>query len=307
MSVTALVPTVVHEAPASQPPVSGRPVGDGVPLPLPLPGWGAADALAALSQARCLLPLPLPDPTVVSALTTVVLRAGAYAVKVYPPGTDPEHLSHVTAALRGSTAAHLPCAAPVVTDHGVLVLSQWLPAAGPVSWSRLGGLLRSFHDQHADAPMPPWTPLSRLAGQAVLLPPDAAGVLLDAQAALLDALAGVRSELGEGLIHGDVSPSNVMSTPHGPRLIDLDWVARAPREYDLSSASRRFRAGQLSGRTYAGFCRGYGFDVCSWPGLPVLDRIADLGGVAFRLWDSLHHGRDLHWLERELRIWRTPL
>jgi hypothetical protein len=312
MSLTALAPATVLAAPMTLLPAAAPVVAPDdrvldTAFPLPLPGWGAADAVAALSQAGPMLPVPLADCAVVSALTTVVLRAGAYAVKVYPPGTDPEHLRHLTAALSGSTAAHVPCAPPVVTDHGVLVLSTWQPATGPVSWSRLGGLLRSFHDQHADVPMAPWAPLSRLPGQAALLPPEAAGVLVEARAALLDALAGVRSELGEGLIHGDVSPSNVLGTPDGPRLIDLDWVARAPREYDLSSASRRYRAGEISRRTYAGFCRGYGFDVCSWPGLPVLDRVADLGGVVFRIWDSLHRGRDLRWLDRELRRWRTPL
>jgi hypothetical protein len=29
--------------------------------------------------------------------------------------------------------------------------------------------------------------------------------------------------------------------------------------------------------------------------------------VAFRLWDSRHHGLDLDWVEHELRVWRTPL
>ena len=36
----------------------------------------------------------------------------------------------------------------------------------------------------------------------------------------------------------------------GITLIDLDWVARAPREYDLSSAARRFRAGEIDRSTY---------------------------------------------------------
>ena len=113
--------------------------------------------------------------------------------------------------------------------------------------------------------------------------------------------------MGEGAIHGDVSPANVMRTPEGPRLIDLDWVARAPREYDLASAARRVRAGEMSRRDYARFCTAYGVDVRSWPGLPLMDRIADLGGVAFRLWDCRHHGQDLAWVERELREWTMPL
>ena len=276
-------------------------------LPLPAGTWGSQDALAALAEARGELPFLEGDPTLVSALTTVVLRCGQYAVKVYPPGTDPIHLDLLSRALDGSVTAHRASCPSVVTSHGVLTVTPWLPDARPVSWGELGSLLRAFHVEHALAPVPAWTPLSRLASQVEPLPGDAAAVLLAARDALLTALAEVRSELGEGTIHGDVSPSNVMRTPTGPRLIDLDWVGWAPREYDLSSASRRVAAGEISRRTYARFCASYDFDVRSWPGLPLLNRIADLGGVAFRLWDSRHHGLDLDWLEHELRVWRTPL
>jgi hypothetical protein len=237
MSVLGLTPCTVAVSP---------------PLPLPPASWGAPEALAALAQARPWLPVLLPEPVVASALTTVVLRAGDYAVKVYPPGTDPAHLERLADALAGSATAHLPLGPPVTTAHGVVTLAPWLPAARPVPWGELGTLLRRFHADHAAADVPAWT-------------------------------------------------------PPGPRLIDLDWVARAPREYDLASAARRFRVGDISRRTYARFCRGYGFDVRAWPGLPVLDRIADLGGVAFRIWDSRHHGVGLDWLARELPAWRTPL
>jgi len=278
-------------------------------LPLPLPGntWGVADAVAAVLEARDLLPMPLPAPVVVSSLTTVVLRCGPFAVKVYPPGTDPGHLARVTAALAASTAAHLPVLPPVVTSHGVLTVTPWLPAARSVSWGEMGSLLGSFHRQHAAADLPEWSPLSRVPSQVASLPDEAAEVLLDARRVLLTALGEVRSALGDGIVHGDVSPGNVLRGPEGPVLIDLDWVARAPREYDLSSASRRVADGEISPECYTAFCASYGFDVRSWPGLPVLNRIADLGGVAFRIWDSRRHGLPLDWVDAELRGWRTPL
>jgi hypothetical protein len=277
------------------------------PLPLPVGGWGGAEGLAALAEARAQLPVELPAATVVSALTTVVLRAGEYAVKVYPPDTDAARLDRLADVLAGSATAHVPLTPAVVTSYGVVTLTRWLPPARPVSWPELGTLLRAFHCEHAAAFVPRWTPLSRLASQVASLPEECAAVLLGARESLLAALADVSSEVGEGPIHGDVSRSNVMRTDSGPRLIDLDWVAWAPREYDLASAARRFRAGEISRWTYARFCSAYGFDVRSWPGLPVLDRIADLGGVAFRLWDSHHHGLDLDWVQDELRVWATPL
>lgn len=278
-----------------------------MPLPMPVGPWGAAQALAALEEARSLLPVALPAATVVSALTTVVLRCGDHAVKVYPPGTDPAHLDRISAVLAGSGTAHLPCLPAVTTAYGVLTVASWLPAGRPVTWTELGGLLRDFHREHSTAGVPRWTPLSRLESQVAGLRPEWAQVLLDARSRLLSALDEVESWVGEGAIHGDVSPSNVLRTPDGPRLIDLDWVGRAPREYDLASAARRVRSGEISRRAYEGFCTTYGVDVRSWPGLPLMDRIADLGGVAFRLWDSRHHGRDLGWVEQEIREWTTPL
>lgn len=304
MSLTQ--PVVVAPRPMSV--ATPRPVAtSSCPLPLPRPDWGAPQALAAYARARRLDPSLPRRASVVSALTTVVLRAGDLAVKVYPPGTDPGHLDRLGRALAGSGTAHPTLAAPVVTAYGVVSVSAWLPASRPVSWPELGTLLRAFHAEQAGADVAPWTPLSRLPSQVAGLPEEAAQVLLAARAVLLEELAGLRSELGPGTIHGDVSPSNVMCTEAGPRLIDLDWMARAPREYDLASAARRVRAGEMSPRTYRAFCTAYGHDVRGWPGLPVLDRIADLGGVAFRLWDDRHHGRSLGWVPDELKVWRTPL
>ena len=64
---------------------------------------------------------------------------------------------------------------------------------------------------------------------------------------------------------------------------------------------------EMDRSTYRGFCRAYGHDVLGWEGLPLIDRVADLAGVVFRLWDSRHHGRDLDWLPGELRLWRSPV
>jgi len=276
-------------------------------LPLPADSWGVEQALDAVAEAREAVPFELGEATLVSVLTTVVLRCGEYAVKVYPPGTDASHLNRLARALAGSSSAHLPLCPSLVTAHGVLTVARWLPEARPVTWGELGAALRDFHAEHAHADVPEWKPLSRLASQVEALSDESAAVLLGARDTLLAALAEVRSELGEGTIHGDVSPTNVMRTLTGPRLIDLDWVGRAPREYDLSSASRRVADGEISHDTYEQFCTAYGFDVRSWPGLPLLDRIADLGGVAFRLWDSRHRGLNLDWVEDEVRLWRFPL
>ncbi|MEW1954309.1 phosphotransferase [Terrabacter sp. NPDC080008] len=281
---------------------------DPLPLPLPAPGWGAADAHAALELARGQLPLQVgPADEVLGLLTTVVLGAGQHVVKVYPPGTDAAHLDRIHAALAGSRTATTPLVPAAVTPHGVVTVAARLSGGCPVTWPEAGRLLRDFHAEHAGADVAPWSPLSRLESQAEVLPEEDAEVLRAARDGLLSALAGVRSELGHGVIHGDVSPSNVMHDGIRAALIDLDWVAVAPREYDLASASRRFRAGELDRQTYRDFCAAYGHDVLGWEGLPLLDRIADLAGVVFRIWDCRHHGRDLDWLPAELGLWHSPL
>lgn len=275
--------------------------------PLPAPGWGVAEALDAVAEARLALPLPGVAATVVSALTTVVLRVGDLAVKVYPPGTDREHVARIATALAGSDTALLPVGAPVVTSWGVVSASPWLGSPRPVGWVETGALLRRFHADHADADVAAWDPLRRVVTTVAGLPDEAAGVLLDARAALLDALARLDSPLGVGVVHGDVSPLNVMHDGARAVLIDLDFVARAPLEYDLSSPARRFDSGEVDAATYLGFCRAYGADVRTWDGRGVLDRIAQLGGVAFRLWDDRRHGRPLDWVADAVRTWRTPL
>jgi len=278
-----------------------------VALPLPTPGWGAADAVAALELARPYLPVEVGSAgEVLGLLTTVVLGAGAHVVKVYPPGTDAAHLDRIHAALAGSRTATTALVPSVVTPHGVVTVAARLAGGPPVTWPEVGALLRAFHTEHGDADVASWSPLSRLESQVAVLPEEDAAVLRSARDGLLSALAGVRSELGHGVIHGDVSPSNVMHDGTRAALIDLDWVAVAPREYDLASASRRFRAGELDRGTYRDFCAAYGHDVLGWEGLPLLDRIADLAGVVFRIWDCRHHGRDLDWLPAELELWGTP-
>lgn len=278
------------------------------PLPLPTSGWGAAHGLAALELARPHLPVPIGhDVEVVSALTTVVLRVGDHAVKVYPPGTSGAHLDELSARLAGSLTAHIAAVGAVTTEHGVVTVAPWLACVGESTWAELGTLLRRFHTEHDRTELPAWTPLSRLPSQVAALPTEHAAVLLEARALLLAALAGLRSELGRGVIHGDVAVSNAMQTPEGLRLIDLDWAAVGLREYDLAGAARRVAAGEISPGEYRAFCDAYGYDVRSWPGLPVLNRIADLGGVAFRLWDDRHHGRPMDWVSAEVALWRTAL
>jgi len=285
---------------------AARPPGHD-PLPFPAVTWGGPEALAAIDAARPCLPTPLPEAHVVSVLTAIVARAGQYAVKVHPPGTDAGHLERVGDALAGSSSAVVPLHQPVATEHGVVSLLPWLEPAAPVGWPDVGALLRQFHTEHAGAAVAPWTPLRRVAQATAGLAAADQAVLLGARDTLLAVLAGLDWLWPPDVIHGDVSPSNVMRAEGRPVLVDVDFVAVGPREYDLASAALRRTTGEIDRSTWLGFCRAYGADVLGWSGLPVLHRVMQLGAVAFSLWDCQRSGRPLDWMPDVVAGWRTPL
>ena len=267
--------------------------------------------LAAVRAAAPQLGLPRADvgrARVVQLLSTAVLQARGLAVKVYPPGTDPSRLVAQAGALEAAPELWVrPVAGPVATAAGVVTAYPWVPAAAPVGWPEVGALLRQWHA--ADVPtdgLPAWAPLHRLPGQVeayAALPGADRGlvrVALSAREHLLEQVAGLESVLGTGVIHGDVSPSNVLRRGGRPVLIDSDFVAVGPKEYGLVPAAQRRERGELDEAEYLDFCAAYGHDVRSWPGLGLIEEICSLGAVTFRLWCAARRGEDVSWLDRAL-------
>jgi hypothetical protein len=82
--------------------------------------------------------------------------------------------------------------------------------------------------------------------------------------------------LPRGLVHGDAHPGNVLVGPGGPVLCDFDSSCVGPPEWDLTPlAVGRERFGDPAGR-YQSLVDGYGFDVTSWSGFPVLRAVREL-------------------------------
>ena len=286
----APVSTVPDLAPA---PARALPVD---PLPLPQPGWGAEQARAAVAEAALVLPGIAGPARLVRAVSTVVLHVGECAVKVHPPGTDPLHLARVHAVLADSPVALTATAAPVVTSHGVVTVTPWTLPAQPLGWGEVGEVLRTLHELPTADALPAWVPLRRLPAQLLDLPEPHARALLDRRSALLDRLADLDPVLPPGALHGDVAPDNVLTTPSGPRWIDLDFACHGLREYDVAAVVRRYAAGELSDADYRAFVHAYEVDLRGWPGLALLDALCALSGTGFLLWADRCAGRPSPWL-----------
>jgi hypothetical protein len=180
-------------------------VGTSVLVAAPEPGWlfrvepGAHERRAA-SQV---------------AVATVLAAAGVPAVRVVA-GVDQ----------------------PVATDAGVITIWELEELTGaPVGAGELGALARQLHD--VDLAAVPGTH-----GDIGKLDP------LGAVTSLLDGLSDpdarwLASHAGDlatawdtvdapgGLVHGDLHAGNVLATPHGPVLADLELSGTGPVAYDL--------------------------------------------------------------------------
>ena len=102
-------------------------------------------------------------------------------------------------------------------------------------------------------------------------------------AELRERYAGLEFVLPAGPVHGDANVGNVIRRADGVAvLIDMDGFAAGPREWDLVLTAMYFeRFGWHTAQEYREFVTGYGFDVMTWPGYPVLRDVRELIMVAW--------------------------
>jgi aminoglycoside phosphotransferase (APT) family kinase protein len=80
----------------------------------------------------------------------------------------------------------------------------------------------------------------------------------------------------QGFIHGDAHRSNLIVTPDQVLLADFDWVARGPREWDLTPTAVAAQRFGLPEKDYAAFADAYGRDVLAWTGYPTLRAVREV-------------------------------
>ena len=216
--------------------------------------------------------------------------------------------------------AGIPVAAPAVelADGPIQAGERW---AGLWRWERslpgrpdpavTGRALRRLHEAllEWDEPVPVLDPIvtssERLAQvrQAEVLPAASVDFLGERLDSLKEEWDGFNTELEVGPIHGDFKIANLMTTPEGPLIMDLDDVRVAPWEWDLATSSRSAHDG-WSAEEWPAFSSGYGHDLLAQPEAEPLRELTHLGALIFQLArhsspQRLQRGRALldQWLE----------
>jgi hypothetical protein len=154
--------------------------------------------------------------------------------------------------------------------------------------AELGVLLRQLHSLETPLSLvlPVLRPFARVDMRidgADLAEQDRA-FLRDRLTELREAYARLEFELPMGLIHGDANIGNIIRRQADGVAVLIDWdgVSTGPREWDLVLTAMYFeRFGWHTAQEYREFVTGYGFDVMSWPGYPVLRDIRELIMVAW--------------------------
>jgi len=224
------------------------------------------------------------------------LRSHATAVFLVPQAkavlrvSRPEHHDALVRAVkitRWLSENHLPVTVPFdvaqPAESRGYVVTLWRHYPQPDGPSPepeyLGEILRVLHELPAPpVPLPAYQPhaslRSTIEASSTLSQPDRDWLLARSDA-LLAAFRELDSPLGNGLIHGDAYPGNILWDGQHVRLGDWDEAAIGPREADIANTFQGVRFGRTTEQLRA-FSRAYGYDLSEWPGLPILTSLRDL-------------------------------
>lgn len=244
--------------------------------------WDArrAEAVARTALVTGVVPGDPSSLRLIRLGTNGVFLAGDAVVRVSPPDEDPVLLAQQI-ELAGWLADHrFPTPRPLTPDTPVvdgLLVSSWQRVEGrpgdQVDRRALGALLRRFHEltNTYEGQLPEWQPLGRLGTRLDSVSSDRVfteddrGLLCRWRDELTAAAASTEWTLVSGPLHGDVHTGNVLVGDDGPVLLDLDRIARGPREWDLTQpvgSTDRFGGREAD---LDEFMVGYGWDLRSWP------------------------------------------
>ncbi|WP_143261688.1 phosphotransferase family protein [Allokutzneria sp. NRRL B-24872] len=257
------------------------------------------DARAVLAAACDQVGLDSRDATLVQAVDNSVFRLARTPafIKVMTNPFLAHRARNSVAAARLLAAAGVPAVRPLFdVPNPVFVdecsVSFWHEEPGSTASPSGGELARRLAQLHRLPTTSPvlldWDPVaalrSRIGGADAAEPSDID--FLTRRCDEIEAeLAELSYELPTAVIHGDAHPGNLIMTPAGSLLCDLDTVAIGPQEWDLVPvAVRQLRFAPRTG-WHSEMVAAYGVDVTEWDGFPVLRdlRELDLAAAALRM------------------------
>jgi aminoglycoside phosphotransferase (APT) family kinase protein len=277
--------------------------------------WTDRSVERARGEACAALRLPASGAQLMRLSTNALYRLGDLAIRIAPPGTDPATVAREIDFAHTLAACGLPAVAPFAADPLRLpsraVVSLWHyvdHAPAPLPAKAFGRMLRELHEALDDQPRLPELELKKgldtrldWVRQAGLVSRDDVDLLRHRADSALKQLRQVRSALGQGPLHGDARPDNVLVGSLGPVWSDFARVCRGPREWDLIPTALRLERFGLAERDYLLFCDGYGFDVREWEGYDACLAASALGTTLKTLVDYPRHRQEA---EARLRYWR---
>jgi hypothetical protein len=218
------------------------------------------------------------DASVVRDGLSLLVRRGNVLVRVRPRAQEPVAAREVEVAraLAGAQVPTVPllgAGQPWIEGATVITAWRWLDTVGEASPSDQGGLARLLRERTVDAvafDVPRFDPLAAIRNAVAHVPigdPDGDFVRARAQELLADwSRVADRDPAGTAIVHGDLHGDNVLRTPAGPVLTDLELAGAGPPSYDTAPA---VVAVERYGADHAGleeFVEAQGLDPRAWAG-----------------------------------------
>ena len=176
---------------------------------------------------------------------------------------------------------------PWFVEGCIVTAWRWSEGSGTVASSDLGALARVLRERTPNAVLgvPVLDPIEAALGAVAHLPaddPEAAFVRTRAEELAAPwADAAVDDPLGRAIVHGDLHSGNVVPSPGGPLLTDLELSGAGPSSYDAAPA---VVAVERYGSDPAGlerFLAAFGFDPRPWSGFATFVSLYELWVTAW--------------------------
>ncbi|MEU1527735.1 phosphotransferase [Nocardia rhamnosiphila] len=174
----------------------------------------------------------------------------------------------------------------------------------------LGQLLWRLHqlERPADLELPAVQAFGHVSArlEAAPIPEADADFLRHRVRELEQELDSLTFELPAAALHGDAHVKNVMIADDGQAiLIDLEAFAFGAAEWDLAKTAAETSMGMLAEQDYAAFVDGYGYDVTTWSGWPVMQAVQQVKMISWLAQNVEHTARLRGEYEKRINTLRT--